>query len=429
MTKIEEINALEILDSRGNPTLQVFIKTSKGLISSASVPSGASTGFNEALELRDNDKDRYLGKGVLKAINSVLGPLKDLLIGKSVFDQKQIDLQMIQLDGSDNKSKFGANSILGISLAIAKAGALASNLELFQYLGKLYGNNNPCLLPLPMMNVINGGAHADNTIEFQEFMIQPVGAPNFAEGIRWSAEVFHHLKKLLQKMKLSTSVGDEGGFAPNLKSNQEACEFILTAISNAGYEPIKDFALTLDCAATEFYNSNTNRYFEKKNPSSEVALTYKEQVAILKNLTLKFPIISIEDGLAENNWEGWEYLTQTLSGIQIVGDDIFVTNPKFLKQGIDKNIANAILIKLNQIGTLTETFETIRFAQLNNYKTIISHRSGETEDTFIADLAVATSSGQIKTGSLSRSDRVSKYNRLLRIEQLLNSDAKYFRIS
>ncbi len=425
MYKIKSIQTLEILDSRGNPTLQVFLQTSSGYIATASVPSGASTGAHEAVELRDKDKHRYLGKGVLKASSYILGPLKELLTGKSVLDQSALDQAMIQLDGTENKSQFGANAILGLSLAIARAGAHESNLELFQYLAELFGNKTPYLLPLPMMNIINGGAHADNTVEFQEFMIRPIGAPCFSEGLRWSAEVFHHLKNVLKEKKLTTSVGDEGGFAPNLKSNQEAIEIILVAIQKAGYKPKKDFTLALDCAATEFYDAKKSTYIEKKNPASKKALSSKEQVEYLKELASKYPIDTIEDGLDENDWEGWKLLTQELSEIQIVGDDLFVTNPKFLKKGIESNTANSILIKLNQIGTLTETFETIKLAQSHNYGTVISHRSGETEDTFIADLAVATSSGQIKTGSLSRSDRVAKYNRLLRIEQILGSKAKY----
>lgn len=425
MSKIKSISALEILDSRGNPTIEVFLTTSSGKVVSACVPSGASTGINEALELRDQVKTRYLGKGVTKAIEHTLGPLKEILIGQSVFDQKKLDLAMIELDGTENKSKFGANAILGLSLAIARAGAIESDLELFEYLG----GKKASLMPLPMMNVINGGAHADNTVEFQEFMIRPIGAPSFSEGLRWSTEVFHHLKKLLKNKKLTTSVGDEGGFAPNLKSNEEAIEIILMAIESAGYKPEKDFTLALDCAATEFYDSKQDRYIEKKDPNSSLALSSIEQVEVLQQLASKYPIDSIEDGLDENDWKGWKLLTQKLSKIQIVGDDLFVTNPKFLKKGIESKTANAILIKLNQIGTLTETLETIKLAQENGYNTIISHRSGETEDTFIADLAVSTSSGQIKTGSLSRSDRTAKYNRLLRIEQLLGSQANYPKLS
>lgn len=421
MSKVNDLQVLEILDSRGNPTLQVFLKTSSGKVVCASVPSGASTGINEALELRDKDPRRYLGKGVKSAIQNILGPLREVLIGESIFDQKKLDYAMIKLDGTENKSKYGANAILGLSLAIARAGAEESNLELFEYLGK----QKAALLPTPMMNVINGGAHADNTVEFQEFMIRPVGAPSFSEAIRWSAEVFHHLKIILKNNNLTTSVGDEGGFAPNLKSNEEAIEFILKAIEAAGYRVGEDFSIALDCAATEFYDSKKKVYIEKKNLHSKVALSSEEQISVLKNLVSKYSIDSIEDGLDEGDWEGWASLTKQLSKIQIVGDDLFVTNPKFLKRGIEHKTANAILIKLNQIGTLTETLETIELAKKHGYKTVISHRSGETEDAFIADLAVATSSGQIKTGSLSRSDRVAKYNRLLRIEQLLGSKAKY----
>jgi enolase len=415
MSKIKFIEAIEILDSRGNPTLQVFLTTEKGELSSACVPSGASTGEHEAIELRDKDPKRYLGKGVLKACKNVNGPIRNLIVGKSVLDQKELDLAMIKLDGTENKSNLGANAILGVSLAIARAGAKASKKELFQYLAA----GNKMSLPVPMMNIINGGAHADNTVEFQEFMIRPLGAPSFSESLRWGAEVFHALKKILQGKGMATSVGDEGGFAPNLSSNKEALEVIISAIEKAGYRPGHDITIALDCAASEFYDKKTSKYIEKKKKQSSFFHTSSEQVDYLKTLCREFPIDTIEDGLDENDWEGWKILTSKLPNIQIVGDDIFVTNPKFLQRGIDEKSANSILIKLNQIGTLTETLETIKLAKRNDFKTVISHRSGETCDSFIADLAVATNSGQIKTGSLSRSDRISKYNRLLRIEQLL----------
>ncbi len=415
MSKIQSIQALEILDSRGTPTVQVFLQTDQGLQATACIPSGASTGEHEAIELRDKDPKRYFGKGVTQACNNIEGPIQDLLIGKSVLDQEKLDQAMIELDGTENKSKLGANAILGVSLAIARAGAKSSNVPLFQYIA----SKNKLSMPVPMMNIINGGAHADNSLEFQEFMIRPVGARNFPEALRWGAEVFHHLKMILKEKKLATSVGDEGGFAPNLHSDQEALELIIQSIERAGYKPGKDLTIALDCAASEFFDKSTQKYIAKKQPTSPYSRSSKEQVAYLKQLCKNFPIDSIEDGLDENDWKGWEILTQECSDIQIVGDDLFVTNPIFLQRGIDQKIANSILIKLNQIGTLTETLNTIKLAQQNDYKTVISHRSGETEDTFIADLSVATNSGQIKTGSLSRSDRVSKYNRLLAIEKLI----------
>lgn len=417
MAKIQSIQALEILDSRGNPTLEVFLKTDQGHLATACVPSGASTGEHEAIELRDKDPKRYLGKGVQKALKNVEGPLQELLIGKSVLDQEKLDQAMIDLDGTENKSKLGANAILGVSLAIARAGAMCENVSLFKYISK----GKKISMPTPMMNIINGGAHADNTVEFQEFMIRPIKAPSFSEGLRWGAEIFHHLKKILQAKGFATSVGDEGGFAPNLGSNKEALQVIIEAIEKAGYRPLEDVTIALDCAASEFFDKKTKRYIEKKKKNSSMSLSSKEQAEELKNLCHLFPIDSIEDGLDENDWEGWKILTSLLPDKQIVGDDLFVTNPKFLQRGIDEKAANAILIKLNQIGTLTETLQTIALAQKNHFNTVISHRSGETSDTFIADLAVATNSGQIKTGSLSRSDRVSKYNRLLRIEHLINN--------
>lgn len=424
MDVIKKITPLQILDSRGVPTLCVYLETLSGLVTNASIPSGASTGSHEAKELRDKSKKEYLGKGVLTACNNVLA-LSKKLKGISIFEQTKIDALMIQEDGTYDKSSLGANTILGISLAVARAAAKSGNMELFQYIAQLFENKTPTLMPVPMFNIINGGVHADNTIDFQEFMIRPIGAPSFSEALRYSAEVFQHLKMLLKKEKLNTTVGDEGGFAPNLKTNEMAIEMIMSAIERAGYRVGDDFTLALDCAATEFYSETTKSYYKFKNPNAKDNFSTEEQIEVLKKLVKKYPVDSIEDGLDENDWEGWKKLTSALNSIQIVGDDLFVTNPKFLKKGIDNHVANAILIKLNQIGTLSETLQTIKLAKQANYKTIISHRSGETEDTFIADLAVGTSSGQIKTGSLSRSDRIAKYNRLLRIEQLLATKALY----
>ncbi len=390
-------HALEILDSRGNPTLQVTVQSDGGFIGKAAVPSGASTGEHEAVELRDNDPKRFGGKGVLKAVSNVNGPIAKVLKGKSLFDQKEIDETMIKLDGTPNKQNLGANAILGVSLAVAKCAAASKKLPLYRYLGGPNVNTLPC----PMMNIINGGMHADNNLDFQEFMIRPVGAPSFKEGIRYGSEIFHTLKKLLSKKGLATSVGDEGGFAPNLSSHEEAIELILEAITQAGYKPGEEITLALDCAASEF---------AKK-------ITSIKQTEYLSNLVKQYPIDSIEDGLDQNDWEGWAHLTKVLGDkVQLVGDDLFVTNAKFLARGIKENVANAILIKVNQIGTLTETVETINLAKKHNYKTVISHRSGETEDTTIADLSVAFEMGQIKTGSMSRSERTAKYNRLLEIE-------------
>jgi enolase len=403
MTKIASVHALEILDSRGNPTVEVMVTTDKGAVGKAKVPSGASTGEREALELRDGDKKRYFGKGVLKAIANIRGPISNLVIGQNVEAQKELDMAMIKADGTPDKSNLGANAILGVSLAIAKSAAASKNLELFQYLGGKEAN----LLPCPMMNILNGGVHADNGLSYQEFMIRPIGAPSFKEALRWGVEVFHTLKKLLKESNHVTSVGDEGGFAPRLSSHKEALDFIMKAIEKAGYKPGKDITLALDSAASEF------------QPKSS------EEIPILQDLCKKYPIDSLEDPLDQNDWAGWIQLTKTLKGIQIVGDDIFVTNPIYLKRGIDERAANAILIKPNQIGTLTETLETIKMAQKAGFKTVLSHRSGETEDTTIADLAVATRAGQIKTGSLSRSDRIAKYNRLLEIEDFLGSKAVY----
>lgn len=425
MAYIRMVKALEILDSRGNPTIEVTLTTDHNIIAKASVPSGASTGEHEAIELRDNDSARFLGKGVQKAIAHVNGPIAQILVGEHVFDQTKLDKLMCESDGTKNKSRLGANAILGASMALARAGALTASLPLYRYLGGSYTN----LLPCPMMNIINGGAHADNSLDFQEFMIRPIGASSFHEAIRWGAEIFHTLKRILQSEGHSTSVGDEGGFAPNLPSNESAIELILQAIEKAGFRPGAQVTLALDCASSEFFDKGTSRYFEKKKKKKNEKFaerTSQEQVAYLKQLAQAFPIDSIEDGLAENDWEGWKLLNKELGQkIQIVGDDIFCTNPIYLKRGIEQKIANAILIKLNQIGTVTETLETIELAKTHAFKTVISHRSGETEDSFIADLSVATNAGQIKTGSLSRSDRVAKYNRLLNIEAGLGNCAVY----
>lgn len=426
MARIHSIQAIELLDSRGTPTLEVILTTDKGIVGKAKVPSGASTGENEALELRDGDKTRYFGKGVLKAVANVTGPLAKLLVGKEIFDQAGIDKLMIEADGTPNKGHFGANAILGISIALAKAAAATKGQPLYRFLGK----ENATLLPCPMMNILNGGMHADNSLDFQEFMIRPIGAPTFAEAIRWGAEVFHTLKGLLKKEGHVTAVGDEGGFAPQLPSAESALDFILRAIEKAGWKPGRDITLALDCAASGFFDEKEQCYIEKKK--YEAGIPYQkrsaeEQVAYLAALCAHYPIDSIEDGLAEQDWEGWQLLTKKLGDeIQIVGDDIFVTNPKFLKKGIDLQVANAILVKINQIGTLTETLQAVDLAKKNDYGVIFSHRSGETEDTTIADLAVATNCGQIKTGSLSRSERTCKYNRLLEIEAELGTAAHFY---
>ncbi len=423
MSHIKKIHAREILDSRGNPTLQVEVHTEDNIIGLSSVPSGASTGKNEALELRDQDPHRYDGKGVKKAVQNVIGPLNHLLKGKSISDQEALDKAMIEEDGTENKSSLGANAILGVSMAAARAGALTHRKPLYRYLG----GTHPYLLPTPMMNILNGGEHADNSLDFQEFMILPIAAPSFSEALRWGAEIFHALKSLLKKQGHMTSVGDEGGFAPNLQSDEEAFSLIMKAIEKAGYTPGKDVTIGIDCAASEFYEEG--HYIEKKKKISQNPYQKRhshEQIAYLKQLSSNYPIELIEDGLAETDWEGWQVLTKQLgSNIELVGDDLFVTNTKFLQKGIDQHVANAVLIKLNQIGTLTETLQTIKLAKKNHYKTVISHRSGETEDAFIADLSVAINSPQIKTGSLSRSERIAKYNRLLVIEEELGSAATY----
>ena len=418
MTKIARIRAREILDSRGNPTAEADVELESGIVGTACAPSGASTGTREALELRDGDR-RYQGKGVQKAVANVNGTIARLLVGRDAEDQTDLDHRMIAADGTPNKGNLGANAILAVSLAAAKAAAAARGVELFRHIGTLFGGNVAPRLPVPMMNIVNGGAHADNNVDLQEFMIQPVSMSRFSEALRCGAEVFQSLKNVLKKRKLATAVGDEGGFAPDLPSNEAALELIAEAIGAAGYTLGKDVTLALDCAASEFYDAGRYEIDGKKLTASEVA-TY------LGGLVDRYPILSIEDGLDESDWDGWKELTKRLGGrVQLVGDDLFVTDTKLLKKGIEQNVANAILIKLNQIGTLTETLDAVRTAQAAGYGTVISHRSGETEDTTIADLAVATGAGQIKTGSLSRTDRVAKYNRLLRIEEQLGSAAVY----
>jgi enolase len=414
MAKIKKVLAREILDSRGNPTVEVDVILDNGILGRAGVPSGASTGEHEALELRDGDKKRYLGKGVLKAVDNVNTAIASKIEGLSP-DFNKIDDLLIRLDGTENKSNLGANAILGVSLAVAKAAALSGVEPLYKFLG----GQEAKVLPVPLMNILNGGMHADNNLDIQEFMIVPVGAPHFSIALRMAAEVFHHLKSILKSKKLSTSVGDEGGFAPNLNSNHEALDLILEAIEKTGYRPGRDIYLALDCAASSFYKDGSYR-FENSQKNS------RDLIGIYENWLTKFPIISIEDGLSEEDWLGWKELTNRLGGkLQLVGDDIFVTNPKIFKKGIEEKIGNAILIKVNQIGTLSQTLQTINIAKENKYKAIVSHRSGETEDTTIAHLAVATNAGQIKAGSLSRTDRISKYNELLRIEEELGVRAVY----
>jgi enolase len=418
MTKIARIRAREILDSRGNPTVEADVELENGIVGSACAPSGASTGTREAIELRDGDR-RYQGKGVQKAVAGVTGAIARALVGRDAEDQTNLDHTMIALDGTPNKGNLGANAILAVSLAAAKAAAAAQRIELYRHLGKLFGGNVAPRLPVPMMNIVNGGAHADNNVDLQEFMIQPVSMRRFSDALRCGAEVFQSLKNVLKKRKLSTAVGDEGGFAPDLPSNEAALELIAEAVGAAGYKLGVDVTLALDCAASEFHDEGRYEIEGRKLSASEVT-TY------LSGLVDRYPILSIEDGLDESDWDGWKELTNRLgSRVQLVGDDLFVTDSKLLKRGIDQRIANAILIKVNQIGTLTETFNAIRTAQQAGYGTVISHRSGETEDTTIADLAVATGAGQIKTGSLSRTDRVAKYNRLLRIEEQLGANAVY----
>lgn len=420
MSVIVEIKARQILDSRGNPTVEVDVYTENGAFGRAAVPSGASTGVHEAVELRDDDMGRYMGKGVLNAVNNVNTAIKEKLKGFEASDQVLIDNTMIELDGTDDKSNLGANAILGVSMAVAKAAAIETGQPFFRYIGGV----NADLLPIPMMNILNGGAHADNSIDFQEFMIMPVGADSFSEALRMGTEVFHHLKKVLKGKKMSTNVGDEGGFAPNLKSNTEAIETVIKAIEDAGYKAGEQIFIAMDAAASEFYDAKKKKYIFKKSTGEE--LSSSELVSFWADWCDKYPILSIEDGLAEDDWDGWKLMTDKLGKkVQLVGDDLFVTNVKRLQQGIDGGIANSILIKVNQIGTLTETINAVELAKANGYTSIISHRSGETEDTTIADLAIALNTGMIKTGSASRSDRIAKYNQLLRIEETLGSNARY----
>jgi enolase len=420
MSLIESIHARQILDSRGNPTVEVDVVTESGAFGRAAVPSGASTGSHEAVELRDGDKKRFVGKGVLKAVNNVNTKIAEEIVGFPVDEQNLIDKVMIELDGTPNKGKLGANAILGVSLAVARAAAMDAGQSLYRYIGGVSANT----LPVPMMNILNGGSHADNSIDFQEFMVMPVGADTFSESLRMGAEIFHTLKKVLHDKGLSTNVGDEGGFAPNIKSNEEAIEIVIKAIEQAGYKPGSDVFIALDPAASEFYDSKTKTYHFKKSNGKK--LKPVEMAEYWTNWSKKYPIISIEDGLAEDDWTGWKALTENIGKkVQLVGDDLFVTNVKRLQDGIDKGVGNAILIKVNQIGTLTETIAAVNLAKQNSYKSIMSHRSGETEDSTIADLAVALNTGQIKTGSASRSDRMAKYNQLIRIEEELGETA-YF---
>ncbi len=420
MSSIAEIHARQILDSRGNPTIEVDVITENGAFGRAAVPSGASTGVHEAVELRDGDKQKYLGKGVLRAVYNVNKAINEELKGFPVSDQRLIDMAMIKLDGTENKSNLGANAILGVSLACAKAAAMESNQPLYRYIGGVDAN----VLPVPMMNILNGGSHADNSIDFQEFMIMPIGAATFSDALRMGTEVFHHLKAVLKKKGLSTNVGDEGGFAPNIKSNEEAIQSVLDAIGEAGYTAGKDIYIAMDAAASEFFDEKAGKYIFKKSSGDQ--LSPEQMAQYWANWIEKYPIVSIEDGLAEDDWDGWKKLTD-LAGkkIQLVGDDLFVTNVKRLNEGIVKGVANSILVKVNQIGTLSETIDAVNLAHRNSYSSVMSHRSGETEDSTIADLAVALKTGQIKTGSASRSDRMAKYNQLLRIEEGLGETAHF----
>ena len=420
MTEIVSIHAREILDSRGNPTVEADVVLEDGVRGRAAVPSGASTGEHEAVELRDGDKKHYMGKGVLKAVDNVESVIAPELTGMDASNQKLIDATMIALDGTENKGKLGANAILAVSMACARASAESLGLPLYRYLGGV----NACILPTPMMNILNGGAHADNNVDFQEFMVMPVGATTFSDALRWGAEVFHTLKGVLKKKGYNTAVGDEGGFAPSVKSNVEALELILEAIELAGYKAGEEIAIALDPAASEFYDKKSAKYVFKKSDKSEK--TSEQMASYWESWARQYPIISLEDGLDENDWAGWKILTEKIgSKVQLVGDDLFVTNTKKLQRGIEEGVANAILVKLNQIGSVSETLETIELARRNGYASIISHRSGETEDTFIADLAVGTGAGQIKTGSASRTDRIAKYNQLLRIEEELGQTAEF----
>lgn len=418
MSFIANIHARQILDSRGNPTIEVDVITDSGSMGRAAVPSGASTGIHEAVELRDNDASKYGGKGVLKAVENVNKLINENLLGMPVDEQVLIDNALIELDGTENKSNLGANATLAVSMAVAKAAAEDCGLPLFRYLGGV----NATVLPMPLMNILNGGVHADNKIDYQEYMIVPIGADSFSEGLRWGVEIFHELKKVLKKKGYSTNVGDEGGFAPDIQSNEEAIETVLQAIESAGFKAGKDIGIALDAASSEMYKNGKYVFYK----SSQKELTADDMVEYWKTWVNKYPIISIEDGMAEEDWDGWKKLTEAIGHqCQLVGDDLFVTNTKILKRGIDNNIANSILIKVNQIGTITETINAVQMAQLAGYSTIMSHRSGETEDTTIADLAVALNCGQIKTGSASRSDRLAKYNQLIRIEEMLGTTAIY----
>jgi enolase len=420
MSYITDVHARQILDSRGNPTVEVDVITENGILGRAAVPSGASTGKHEAVELRDNNKSLYMGKGVLKAVHNVNEKIADELIGLNVNEQAFIDSMLIDIDGTENKSKLGANATLAVSMAVAKAAAVESKLPLFRYLGGV----NSTILPIPLMNILNGGAHADNKIDFQEFMIVPVGAESFSEGLRWGVEIFHHLKTVLKKKGYSTNVGDEGGFAPEIQSNEEAIETVLLAIEAAGYKPGAQIGIAMDAATSEMYNEKDGTYSFYK--SSKKVISRDEMVDYWTNWVNTYPIVSIEDGMAEDDWEGWKKHTNAIGKrCQLVGDDLFVTNVKRLQKGINEGIGNSILIKVNQIGTVTETINAVQLAQTNGYSSIMSHRSGETEDTTIADLAVALNCGQIKTGSASRTDRMAKYNQLLRIEELLEGNAIY----
>jgi len=419
MSYIARIVGRQVLDSRGNPTVEVDVYTTNGAVGRAAVPSGASTGIHEAVELRDGDKSVYLGKGVLKAVENVNTIIAEELIGMDIFDQKLIDRVLVELDGTPNKSKLGANAILGTSLAVAKAAAQEAGLSLFKYVGGVGATT----MPVPMMNILNGGSHADNLIDVQEFMVMPFGASSFSEGLRWGTEIFHHLKSVLKEKGMSTNVGDEGGFAPNLGSNEEAIQVVLQAIEKAGFKPGHDVHIALDAASSEFYNAEKGLYLFESTGES---MTSSQMVDFWADWCKKYPIVSIEDGLAEDDWTGWKEATDKLgSKVQLVGDDLFVTNTKRLSQGIEKGIANSILVKVNQIGSLSETIEAVQMATRNSYTSVMSHRSGETEDNTIADLAVALNCGQIKTGSASRSDRMAKYNQLLRIEEELGETAYY----
>lgn len=420
MSFIHNIAARQILDSRGNPTIEVDVVTDQGILGRAAVPSGASTGIHEAVELRDNDKTQYLGKGVLRAVNNVNTVIAEKLRGMYIFDQAAIDAAMIELDGTNNKGNLGANAILGVSLAAARAASEECRQPLYRYVGGVNSN----ILPIPMMNILNGGAHADNGIDFQEFMIMPIGANSFSEGLRMGTEIFHHLKAVLKSQKLATNVGDEGGFAPDFKNNEEAIKAVMQAIDKAGYKAGEDIFIAMDAASSEFYNAEEKVYHFKKSTGDK--LTASQMVDFWADWRKKYPIISIEDGCAEEDWDGWKLLTDKIgSNTQLVGDDLFVTNVDFLSKGIENGVANSILVKVNQIGTLTETINAVSLAHTNSYTSVMSHRSGETEDTTIADLAVALSCGQIKTGSASRSDRIAKYNQLLRIEEQLGDNARY----